>query len=1151
MRKFKWLSFVLAAVLILSSLSLGAFAETYTVKSGDVLWKIAQSYGIDYKELATFNNLKDANLIMPGTKLNIPEKSTDSAPIVTPITPPVVTNQQTITVLSTADLHGRIYAYEYAVDEVDADAGIAKAATIIKRERVENPNLILMDLGDTVQDNSAELFNDLPVHPMVQAMNSLKYDIWTLGNHEFNFEKSFLDKNVAAFEGTVLSANIYNQATNKRYVDGYKIMTIDGVRVAVIGLTPTHVPIWEASSPSHFTGLEFKDMLKETEIAITELAGKYDILVGAFHTGPEGEHGFSGIEEIAGKFPQFDVIFGAHAHSKYQKEINGVQLIEPGAYGWSVAKANINVVKTATGYEVKSVVTQNVETLKEVEDPDILKEFATVHQKSIADANTVIGTVTSDFVKRVDYLTGSKTVTTMPTIQLEDSALIDLINDVQTYYTKADISSAAAFKNDMNLLAGDFKKKNAADIYKYTNTLMGVNITGKNLKAYMEWSASYYNTYRPGDLTISFNENIRGYNYDMFSGVNYNIDISKDAGSRIKNLTFKGQPINDTQIYKLAVNNYRFGTLMGLKLVTMEDVYYDSYKVLQDNGRIRDMISTYLKVEKNSKATPSVDNNWKVIGADLTHPLKEQIMKMLLEGKIKIPTSADGRTPNVKALNVYDLIKQGLFPEYTPLTIMHTNDMHGFFIEGSSDGMGAPKMATFINTMRQMNPNFLLLDAGDALQGHNFVTLSKGVEGTKIMNALGYNAMATGNHEFDYGTAQTLKLAGLLKFPMLAANIKKADGSLLLDAYKIIELNGVKVGIFGLATPETTYKSHPDNTAGLKFDDIYATSTAMVAELKGKGAQVIISLAHIGEEGDFTTEKLATTVKGIDVIIDGHSHSTYTNGKQVGDSLIVSSGEKTKNIGVVELALVNNQITYKSASLITKIQSAKTAEDPTLAALVKEIKAKNDIITEEVVATSPVVLNGEKESVRAGETNLGNLLVEALLDISGADVALTNGGGIRSSINAGPVTKGEVLTVLPFGNTVRVIELKGSDILAAIENGVDTYPVSKGAFPHIAGMTVKFDATKAAGKRVFELKIGGTLVDLNKTYTMVTNDFLASGGDNYVTLKGKKVVAEFGTMDEVLINYMNKKGFDKAITDQRILNTATVISYIIQFLKVA
>lgn len=565
-----------------------------------------------------------------------------------------------ITVMQTSDLHGRIYPHDYATDSSDSDAGLAKIQTLIEAERAENPNNILMDCGDTVQDNSAELFNDLPIHPMVQAMNEMDYDVWAIGNHEFNFEKSFLERNIETFEGAVLSANTYKEGTDERWLDAYKIFEFDGVRVAVVGMLPPNIPLWEASAPSHFAGLEFTGTLEETGKVVAELEGKYDVLVGAYHLGPDGDHGFEGVREIAENYPQFDVIFSGHAHSKLAEEINGVKIIEPGAYGWALATADIEVVKNGDVYEVASVEVANVESKPVDPDQGILDTFAFVHEESVADANTIVGKITADFIARPDYITGEDSVSTMATAQLEDTAVIDLINDVQMFYTKADVSSAALFNFGSNLKEGDFKKKDVAFIYKYPNTLVGVNITGENLKKYMEWSANYYNTYAEGDLTVSFNPEVRGYNYDMFSGMTYEVDITEESGSRIENVLVNGQPLVMDKVYKLAVNNYRFGTLMGLELVTMEDKYYDSYELLQDAGRIRDMIIKYTVEEKNGVLEPLVDNNWKITGADINEAMQEKVFEMVRDGKITIPTSEDGRTLNVKALNMGELIKNGL-----------------------------------------------------------------------------------------------------------------------------------------------------------------------------------------------------------------------------------------------------------------------------------------------------------------------------------------------------------------------------------------------------------------------------------------------------------------------------------------------------------
>lgn len=1142
----KRLSILLTFVLLMTMvLQVSVSAQSvYTVKGGDVLWRIARQYDLKWEDLSEYNNLENPHKIYVGQQLKIPTAAELAATKNTDVN---------ISVLATTDLHGRIYAYEYATDSVDSDAGIAKIQTLVKAERAANDNVILMDLGDTVQDNSAELFNSDPIHPMIKALNYMDYDTWTIGNHEFNFEKTFLDNNIASFNGDVLSANTYN-ADGSYFVKPYTIIVKDGVRVAIVGLLPPNIEVWEASAPSHFAGLTFAGTVESAKKAVAELEGKYDVLVGAFHLGPDGEHGYEGAQAVAEAVPAFDVIFMGHAHSKVNDvEVNGVKLIESGAYGWALAKAEINVTKENGKFMVSSIATSNVETNAVEEDAALLAEFKYVHDKSIEDANTVVGEVTADYIEKVDYITGAAKVTTMPTSQIIDTSLLDLINDVQMFYAKSEISSAATFKSDMNLLAGDFKKKDTANIYKYTNTLMGVNITGANLKEYMEWSAGYYNTYVPGDVTISFDENIRAYNYDMFSGVNYDIDISKPAGERIVNLTLNGAAIDDEKVYKLAVNNYRFGTLLGLELVTNDDIYYDSYNELQDAGRIRDLIGVYITEEKDGKATPSVDNNWKVIGNEFEHALKAEALALVVSGDVEIPTSEDGRTPNTKSVNIYDLIKEGQFPDYKSLTILHTNDMHGFFVEGDYDGMGAAKLKTVFDMYDAMSPNTLILDAGDATQGANLVTLSNGEKAMEVMNALGYDAMATGNHEFDYNQAQLLKNVGLADFPVLAANVKKADGTDFLTPYIIKEVDGFKVAIFGLITPDTTFLSHPDNSIGLTFEDPITVAKALVPVLATK-ADIVIGLVHLGDEGTgtLTSSALATAVTGMDLIIDGHSHSTYEYGKMVNGTLIASTGEKTKNVGVVEFSIMAGEVASVDAHLFTKADSANIEADADVNAIIEAIQATNAVIEEEVVATTTEILQGERDDVRTGETNLGNLIAESLLDISGADVALTNGGGIRASINVGEITKGEVLTVLPYGNTVRVIELTGKDLIAAIENGITDFPNAKGAFPHIAGMTVEFDSSKDAGSRVVSLMVAGVKVDETKTYTLATNDYLVAGGDGYKMFTGKKVVAEFGAMDEVLTDFINVNGTAKGAITDRIKDVAgATISFIFDFLDMA
>ena len=552
-----------------------------------------------------------------------------------------------IVLLETSDIHGRLFSYDYAVDEQKKDNGLTRVSTILKEQRKENKNVIVIDNGDLLQDNSAELFNAEPVHPLMRTLNDMKYDIFVLGNHEFNFEKSFLEKNIKAFKGDVLASNVIRTDNGKHFVKPYVIKKIEGVRVAIVGYLVPHIPIWEASTPEHFEGLKFLGPEEALSATLKELEGKYDVLIGSFHLGREDERGGLGIPDLAKKFPQFDIIFAGHEHAVYNTDVDGVKTIEPGAYGTYVAKG---VVVYDTKTKKKTVTTENISTKDIPEDKEMMEKYAYVDKKSKEYANEVVGEVTATFIERPDFITGEAKITSMPTATLKETPIIQLINQVQKHYAKADVSAAALFNFDSNLVKGPFKRKDVAFIYKYTNTLIGVNITGENLLKYMEWSYSFYNQLQPGDLTISFNENIRGYNFDMFAGVNYKVDPTKPAGQRIVNPTINGKPIDPKATYKLAINNYRFGTLSNLKLVTDADKYYDSYDELQDGGRMRDLIIKYITEEKGGKVTPQLDNNWEIIKYNFNNPLLPKLAEKLKDGSIKIPASSDGRTLNVKSV---------------------------------------------------------------------------------------------------------------------------------------------------------------------------------------------------------------------------------------------------------------------------------------------------------------------------------------------------------------------------------------------------------------------------------------------------------------------------------------------------------------------
>ncbi len=450
------------------------------------------------------------------------------------------------------------------------------------------------------------------------------------------------------------------------------------------------------------------------------------------------------------------------------------------------------------------------------------------------------------------------------------------------------------------------------------------------------------------------------------------------------------------------------------------------------------------------------------------------------------------------------------------ITIIHTNDTHSRV----TDGIGFGKIAAMVKEQKAKNPNTLVLDAGDTFHGQTIATLVKGESIVRIMNAIGYDAMTPGNHDFNYGYERLVELTKMAAFPVLSANVKQADNRPLLTPYIIKEVDGVKVGIFGLSTPETTFKTHPKNVEGLTFADPVTVAKDMVAELKDK-VDVIVALAHIGLDAtsDVTSEEIAIAVPEIDLIIDGHSHTVLTEGKTVGSTLIASTGEYNANVGVVELTFTDDKLTTKQAKLMSKDAMA-SAPDEAVAAAIKTITDEQKPILEQVIGSTPVKLEGAREVVRKGESNLGNLITDAMVSITGADVALTNGGGIRASIELGEVTKGEVITVLPFGNYIVTKKIKGADIKAALELGTKGYPGLVGGFPHVSGMTYTIDMTRPAGDHIASVMVDGQPLVMDQEYILATNDFMADGGDNYTMFAPYAIANEFPALDEALITHL-------------------------------
>ncbi len=479
------------------------------------------------------------------------------------------------------------------------------------------------------------------------------------------------------------------------------------------------------------------------------------------------------------------------------------------------------------------------------------------------------------------------------------------------------------------------------------------------------------------------------------------------------------------------------------------------------------------------------------------------------------------------------------------ITIIHTNDTHSR-VKNESGAIGLAKIAAIIKQTKEQNPNTLVLDAGDTLHGMPIINISNGENAVKILNAAGYDLMTVGNHDFNYGQDRLKELKGLLNFNILSANILDANGNHIFTPYEIKEIDGVKIGIFGLTTPETAYKTSPANVVGITFEDPIETSKKMVAELKDK-VDVIIALAHIGldESSVVTTKTIAENVEGIDIIVDGHSHTGLNEGLVINNTLIAQAGEYGKNLGFVDIEIANGEIVSKAARLMTEADTKEIVPDEEITTLIAQIDEENKPTLSKVVAKSDIDLDGARENVRTKETNLGNLAADAVRYAAKSDIGFVNGGNIRISIKTGDVTFGDVAALFPFGNTIRVIEMTGAEVKETLEVSVSGYPATAGGFLQVSGLKFKFNKDKPVGSKVEELMIGGILIDSdetkNKVFTVAVNDYLAIGGDNYKVMIGKKVVSEIGTYEEIFAAYLNSNGTKGCEVSGRIVETSALV----------
>lgn len=529
-----------------------------------------------------------------------------------------------IKLLGTSDVHGRIVPWSYGADVEDKSGSYAQIATYVKDVRKNNKNVVLVEVGDAIQDNQIEVFAKdkkyYKDHPIPKVLNEMKYDIFVLGNHEFNFGMKALDEILKDIKAKKLTANFYHKKNDKRYIDATTIIEKDGVKLGIIGLsTPMSAKFEEDTG--NLKDMKFTSPTEEARTQVEKLKAKgVDAIIAVTHMGIDNENNIpdTGMRDVINAVDGIDVVIAGHMHKDVPSEtIKNTLITEPHRYGTVVSevdltfdindKKEVKLVKK----ESKTVPVKALEA-----DKKIVEIYKPYHEKLRELNNVVIGQTANEMVPQ-------ETKHGVSAAFSKDTGLSSFINDVEQHYSGADVVTFSFDHQKARMDKGDIKKKDIIFNYRYAGGDVTVyEMTGKQLKEYMEWSANYFDTIQPGDTEYRYNaerKKSKYVTYDIFGGVNYKIDLRNPKGSKIVDLTLAdGKPVTDDMKLKVGMNSYRFAQLNGKGGIWEGQeipVLWESKVAMgREKGTIQNMMIDYITNVKKGKIDGLSHNRWEIIG---------------------------------------------------------------------------------------------------------------------------------------------------------------------------------------------------------------------------------------------------------------------------------------------------------------------------------------------------------------------------------------------------------------------------------------------------------------------------------------------------------------------------------------------------------
>lgn len=999
-----------------------------------------------------------------------------------------------IIVVSTTDVHGHASAWNY-LDNAPFAGGLVRAARVVDSLRARYPGkVVLVDAGDVIQGDPFATYMARVAprdpHPVLDVMGAMGYDAATPGNHEFNWGVPFMLRALRGASFPYVSGNIYSLPQDTLLLPAFTSVQRGGIRVGITGFTTPGAMVWDREILRNRARVG--RIPEASARVLRQMRGNADFTIALVHSGMDGLSSYDttgvGAEDVAAGLAQGavkpDLVVVGHSHREFADSvINGVHFVQPGRHAQSLSVVHVSLARRGNDWTIAQVRGELVQLANVEPSAALDRRLAPDHQAVRQWLALPVGNVSND----------------MPTVtaRAEATPISNYINEVQRRRAGTDLSATSIFDIHAGFKPGVATISDFVRLYPYENTLRGIRITGDQLKAYLEYSARYYVA---DQGRVRLNDSVPGYNFDVVSGAEYAIDLRLPVGSRIRGLTVRGRPVQPSDQFTMAINSYRQGGGGGYTMLAGSSVIYDK------GQNIRDLLIQDLRTRGVLDIQDFATQNWRIVPDEMARTAR----------RLFAPTP--------------DPVRPSPPRDTTILRIFATGDFHGALLPSVrpwSQGRPVGGMAVLKRLMDSLTAQCrcpdLRVDAGDEMQGTLASNLEFGRSTVAAMNMLGVDAAVVGNHDFDWTVDTLLRRMADARYPWIVANVadsatgKRPDWAI---PYRVLEAGRLRVGVLGFITTETKSIVRGDILKGLSFTGPESLAEPL-AQLRAERPDLVVILAHEGascEGGPSGTCSgpiidLARSLDStqVDLIVAGHRHS-LTN-VRVNGIPIVQMGSSGGDIGVIDVVktLVG---TRELRPRLIAVYADSIGADTAMQRLVEGFRQQSDSLANRVIAT----LKTPAQRTR-GQYGLANLVADAHRNALRTDFAITNNGGVRNGLPAGPVNYSQVFEVSPFGNELVRIRLTGRQMREVLEHALnDGRPGI-----HVSGLRVIYDSSRPAGRRVREVRLPtGRRMEDRATYTLAINDFLAGGREGFAMLPSLHP-ERTGIYDiDALVNYLRR-----------------------------